>query len=225
MFLTMFNPFKVLFQTHSLPYSMFNSLAVKADSLEQYIQIAESIRDYYEPYSNQNDDLAEIAARLECLRSTVQCLIFALQNRHYQPNEVHLVESINRSIADCEDTFTKLHYVKKRNSISIIGPNGSAYPFHPITIQKINKAVDELLQRLSRILDTVRPEEPWQMVFHHDDADFSGPEVLQEHTSISDLCSKIDVLVPDAAVDHCGIYVKRTAETGLWFLEHPSFTK
>lgn len=221
--LTMFNPFKVLFQRQSLAYNMFNPPAVKANLLEKNIQITESLRDYYEPYGNRNDDLAEIAARLECLRSTIQCLIFALQNRHYQPNEVHLVESINRSIADCEDTFTELHYVKKRVSVSIIGPNGSACPFHPIFIQRINKAVDELLRRLSRILDTVRPEEPWQMVFHHDDADFSRPEVLQEHTSIADLCSKIDVLVPDASIHHCGIYAKRTAGTGLWFLEHPSF--
>ena len=96
----MFNPFKVLFQRQSLAYNMFNPPAVKANLLEKNIQITESLRDYYEPYGNRNDDLADIAARLECLRSTIQCLIFALQNRHYQPNEVHLVESINRSIAD-----------------------------------------------------------------------------------------------------------------------------
>lgn len=227
MLLTMLDLFSrwFRFNTSFYPNNMPNPLAVKADSLEQYIQVTDSLRDYYAPYSNRNDDLAEIAARLERLRSTIKCLDFALQNRHYLVNEVRLVNSVNRSIADCEDTFTKLDYVKKRISMSPIGSYGSAYRFNPITIQKLNEYVVELRLRLTHILDTVRPEEEWQMVFHHDDDDFSGPETLLQHTSIAQLCSKIDVLVPGAAVHHYTIYAKRTAGTGLWFLEHPSFTK
>ena len=223
MLLTMFNSFSRWFRFNASvdPYNMLNSLAVKADSLEQNAQITGSLLDYYASSGNRNDDLAEITASLECLWTTSQCLICALQNRYYQPDEVHLVDSINRSIGDCEDNFTRLRDMNRLSLIRL----GSSYLFHPRTIQNLNIYVNDLRLRLTHILDTVRPEEPWQMVFHHDDADFSGPEVLQEHASIADLCSKIDVLVPDAAVHHCSVYAKRNMGTGLWFLELPSFMK
>lgn len=202
---------------------MLNSLAVKTDSLEHNIPISVSLRDYYASFSNHNDELSAIAARLQCLRVTLESLNSALQSRHYQPSEVHLVESINRSIADCEDGFAKLQDVNRRISISLIGSNSSAYPFEPTTIESLTEDVHELRLRLSRILDIVRQKQPWQMVFHRDDGDFGRPEMLREHTSIADICSKIDVLVPDPTIHHCSVYVKRNPGTGLWLLDQPSF--
>ena len=60
MLLTMFNSFSRWFRFNASvdPYNMLNSLAVKADSLEQNAQITGSLLDYYASSGNRNDDLA-----------------------------------------------------------------------------------------------------------------------------------------------------------------------
>jgi hypothetical protein len=193
------------------------------------IQVADGLVKYYTGYNDRESDTAHTVKRLTHLLSVLEILRKHLADRKFQPDEKSLLETIERSVGDCEDLINELQQetdkFTKTPSAGVVAAarvtgRRLAYPFRQSTLQKLDEDIDEICANLTLAL---------QVLQQHDlssvQDEIQDTKALLELVRASQVSSEIRDLLkaPDASVNYNEACKKKHPGTGLWFIKSPQF--
>ena len=183
----------------------------------RYMQVTDSICDYYAPHRGRDPYLNQVVVALEYCASILRTLESALRINK-SPLDTTTCFIPEHIFAGFHDELIKITTSDESRSKDPISDNHAAYPFRRSTQQRIHGAVFELQWGMISMLNALQPGE-WES------HDLAKPEALIEHLNPPGTHSMFEdwFPIPDTSIDHRRIYNKRHMGTGLWLLESPSF--
>ena len=195
------------------------------------IQVTLSLVNFYQSYRGQDSDLLRTGERLDGLLEIFQSLGKTLSDRKFQADEGSLVESIERSVKNCDKLIQELQDVclkcKGTSSKGIIAAVKGAglraiYPFKQSTLQKLDEDIAEILANLSSALDVLQLKDNQRI-----QDDIYVMKALFDLIRTSQVSSNLrDWLnAPDATINHNAACEKKHPGTGMWLVKGPQFKK
>jgi ankyrin repeat domain-containing protein 50 len=186
--------------------------------------------DYYRALKAQRSDIARATQKLEILIGLLQHLKYQLENRKFRAEEKDLLHNITSIIGQCEEYIRELHDEMEKfgntptSSIgSIIKITGRcvAYPLRKSTLEKLDEAIEEMRRHLSLALQLLQ-----QGRVDRTQDDIEHTKELMALMRASHISSNILNWFnpPYITTNFNEACRKRHPQTGLWFLEGPSFT-
>lgn len=172
-----------------------------------------------------------MSERLDGLLDIFQCLKNTLSDRKFQADEGSLVESIERSIKNCDemiqglqDECLKFRETSPKGIMAAVKVAGrrATYPFRQSTLQKLDEDIGEIRGNLSSALDVLQLKDNKRA-----QDDIYELKALLDLVRSSQISTNLrDWLnAPDATVDHNTACAKRYPGTGMWLVKGPQFSK
>ncbi|PLB43213.1 hypothetical protein P170DRAFT_74300 [Aspergillus steynii IBT 23096] len=196
------------------------------------IQISESLLKFYQAYKSQDKNISHTANKLENLLTMLQSLETTLKTRRFQSDEKDLVQSVNRSIWDCEEIITELQEEGKKYDRAVTsGLDGfketvklagrrAAHPFRQSTLQKLDEDISEIRNNVAVALNILQLGD--QKVIHDDLTELKSlVEHIQEHQISSTVRQWLRA--PDPTVNHNSLRTKHHTGSGMWFVRGDAF--
>ena len=194
------------------------------------IQATQTLVNFYSAYKAQKADVALAIKKLGNLLGLLENMYTQLGNRQFHGADQGLLRSIEVSAQACSGCIQELQAEAEKlkgHSTDGIRANARtaayrvAYPFRQSTLQKLSEDIDEIVSHLSLGL---------QLLGQND--------IARVHDDIKDTKDLLDLVragqisleirkwlkAPDPTVNYNNACEKRQRDTGLWFVEGPSFS-
>ena len=195
------------------------------------IQVTQSLVDFYISCKHQNSDLISTTKKLESLLDTFQHLEKILANRKFQGEERNLIEDIEKTIKNCEESIVELQeewqkfYKTSSNGIKTavkVAARRVTYPFRQSTLQKLDEDISDIRANLSFTLDVLHLKDDQRA-----QDDISDIKSLLDLVRTSQVISNIAdwLKAPDATINHNAACAKKHPGSGTWLIKKsPVFT-
>jgi ankyrin repeat domain-containing protein 50 len=208
----------------------FSVAASAAGIISLGIQVTQSLIDFYEAYKGQKLDTANIAEKLQNLLAVFESLRRQLTNRKFPADEQALLQSIEGSIEDCEESVkelqTKIEKFKhdSGNSIQAAFRNTTrrlSYPFKQSTLRKLDADIDEIVSNLKFALVVLQQKDIGNV-----QDDINNAKAVLDLVRATQVSSTIHdwLKAPDASVEFNEACKTKHPGTGLWFIKGSQFS-
>lgn len=194
------------------------------------IQVTESLVKYYSAYKDREPNIAHTTRKLEGLLIILQALNEQLTTRKFCADEQQLVDRIERSVEECEDTIQELQAqvdkftTKPSDGVLAATRNAAhrvAYPLRQSTLQKLAIDIEEIVAHMSLALQILEQKDLRKV--QDDIADTKALLDLVRASQIkSEICAWLEA--PDSTINYNQACSKRHPGTGLWFVNGANFT-
>lgn len=195
------------------------------------VQVTQSLVNFYQSYRGQDSALLRMGERLDGLLDIFQGLEKTLSDRKFEADERTLVDSIERSIENCDELIQELQdeclKFKETSSKGIVAAVKGAgrratYPFRQSTLQKIDEDIGEIRANLSSAMDVLQLKDNKRI-----QDDIYEMKALMDLVRTSQTSSNLrDWLnAPDATINHNTACAKKHPGTGIWLVKGPQFSK
>ena len=193
------------------------------------IQVTQSLIDFYTLYKHQESDLVNTIEKLESLVDIFQELEKALIDRKFQKDERNLIEKIEKTIKDCDESIKELQEeLQKFSKASLnrikatvkVAARRVAYPFRQSTLQKLEEDISDICTNLSFTLNILQLKDNKRV--QDDVADIESLlALIRGDQVVSDVSDWFKA--PDASINHNAACGKKHSGTGVWLTESPLF--
>lgn len=195
------------------------------------IQVVQGLVDYYTAYEDHESDSARTVKRLGHLLTTLEILRKQLASRTFQPDEQSLLDTIERSVCDCEDLihelqreadkFTSTKTPATVGAVARTAGRRLAYPFRQSTLQKLDDDIDEICASLTLALQVLQQQDIGSV---HDNIE--DTKALLELIRADQISSDVQnwLKAPDASINYNDACKKKHPGTGLWFVKSAAFS-
>lgn len=209
----------------------FSVAGTAAGLISLGIQVTQSLVKFYNSYKSQDSALKDTVERLELLSETFQYLEKTLLDRKVQTEEQPLINSIEKSIKNCDEVISELQEeclkFDKASSNGILATvrvagRRASYPFRQITLQKIDGDIGEIRDNLSSALDVLQLKDSRKTQAGITEIKYVL-ESVRTHQISSDIRNWLKA--PDATVNHNSACAKKYPGTGLWLARSPEFSR
>ena len=195
------------------------------------IQVTQSLIHFYTSYKHQESDIVNTIEKLESLVDIFQELEKTLIDRKYQEDERSLIEKIEKTIKDCEESIKELQEELQKFSktssnnikaIAKVTARRVAYPFRQSTLQKLEEDISDIRANLSFTLSILQLKDNRRV---QDDVANTKSllDLIRSDQVLSDISEWLKA--PDASINHNEACAKKYSGTGAWLIESPVFTK
>jgi hypothetical protein len=194
------------------------------------IQVTQSLFDFYTSCRDRAIDLAGTTKKLENLLDIFQHLHEALTSRKFEPDERGLIETIDKTIGDCEDVIRELQEdYQKFTKTSPLGARDGiksatrllAYPFRRSTLQKLDENIGEIRANVSIALTALQLKDSMRRQQDIDDVK-SLLDLVRANQISTAVCEWLKA--PDASINHNAACTKRHQGTGMWLIKSHTYT-
>lgn len=194
------------------------------------IQVIQGLVDYYTAYKGQEAQSAQTLKRLGHLLNVLKILREQTTNRKFRPDEQSLLNTIERSVCDCEVLINELQQETEKftktpsadiKAVARTAGRRLAYPFRQSTLQKLDEDVDEICANLNLTLQVLQQKEIGNVL-----DDIEDTKALVELIRASQVSSDIRAWfkAPDASINYNEACKKKHPGTGLWFIKTAAFS-
>ena len=195
------------------------------------IQVTQSLVKFYQSYTGRNSELTGFIERLQELGGILQSVEKSLSNRQFQPSERDLVDRIETSIKNCNDSIQELQDECQKfyqnpssgikNTIKVVGRRAT-YPFRRGTLCNLDEDISDIRANLSFALDALQLNGSQRIK-----DDVTEMKIVLEHVRNSQISSDLRAWLKahDAVVDHGSACAKKYPGTGAWFVRSLQFSR
>jgi len=194
------------------------------------MQVTQLLVDFYTSYRDRDSDLAATTKKLESLLDIFQQLKETLDSRRFEADERSLIEKIETTITDCDESIKELQdEYQKFSEASLNGAKNAirvaarrvTYPFRRSTLQKLDEDVGELRTNVSFALDVLQVKDNKRI---RDDIDDTKSLLGLVRASQVSADIRDWLKAPDASINHNAACAKKHPGTGMWLVKSHTFT-
>lgn len=193
------------------------------------IQVTQGLVDYYTAFKNREADAAHTLKRLAQLLDVLSLLRKQLTTRSFRVDERPLLNTIERSVRDCEDLIEELQHETEKitkcpsggiGAVTLAAGRRLAYPFRKSTLAKLDEDVGELCGNLSLALQVSQ-----QNALGSVQDEIEDTKALLELVRASQLSADIRdwLKAPDVSINYNEVSKRKHRGTGIWFIKTTAF--
>ncbi|RYP84668.1 hypothetical protein DL769_001102 [Monosporascus sp. CRB-8-3] len=212
------------------------------------LQTTQYLVNYYRAVRDQEADATTTTKKLESLLDVLETLCDETKTRKFHSDERKLLAYIESSVGECRGSISELqnevnrfkkeptnpipdtnlskpkriaHHFRRSVRSSIHIKDRITYPFRQSTLERLDKNIDEILDRLSMSQQLLLQKDLRRI--RDDNENVKAVLALIRTTQVS---SEIRdwLKAPDATVNFNEASAKRHPKTGLWFVEGLAFS-